>query len=142
MLKNTNHRLILRQFISFAGVGGIATAFHYLIYIFLVELLNIRPYIATGSGYFLSTFLNYYLNYIYTFRSARKHRETIFKFFIIAGIGFLLNTGIVALATEGFFLHYLLSQVLATGIVLVWNFSCNRWWTFRENGEDSGEGIQ
>ena len=133
MLKNTNHRVLLRQFISFAGVGAIATAFHYFIYITFVELLNIRPYIATAGGYFLSTFLNYYLNYIYTFRSARRHRETVFKFFAIAGIGFLLNTGIVALTTEKFALHYLLSQVFATGVVLIWNFSCNRWWTFREN---------
>jgi putative flippase GtrA len=28
-------------------------------------------------------------------------------------------------------LHYLIAQVIATGIVLIWNFLGNRIWTFR-----------
>ncbi len=123
---------IIRQFVSFLGVGGIATAFHYAIYIALVELGGIRPYIATGVGYFLSTFLNYYLNYLYTFRSDKRHRETMVKFFTIAGVGFFLNSLIVKIATETFLLNYIIAQLGATGIVTIWNFTCNRLWTFRK----------
>ena len=128
----TKHRDLIRQFVSFLGVGGVATLFHYAIYIGLVELAGIRPYIATGIGYFLSTFLNYYLNYLYTFRSQKRHREAIVKFFTIAGIGLFLNSSIVKIATESFGLNYLLAQVGATGLVTIWNFAGNRLWTFRE----------
>jgi putative flippase GtrA len=30
-------------------------------------------------------------------------------------------------------LHYLPAQLIATGLVLIWTFSCNRIWTFRED---------
>jgi len=38
----------------------------------------------------------------------------------------------MAAGVNVFQLHYLLVQVIATGLVLLWNFAGNRSWTFRE----------
>jgi len=40
------------------------------------------------------------------------------KFFLVAIVGLVLNTAIMALLTEIFRLHYLLSQILATAACL------------------------
>jgi putative flippase GtrA len=40
----------------------------------------------------------------------------------------------MAVAIEFFKLHYLLSQVIATGVILIWTFLGNRLWTFKEAG--------
>jgi putative flippase GtrA len=60
--------------------------------------------------------------------------ETAGKFATIAALGLALNAAIMAAGTIGLGLHYLLVQVAATAIVLLWNFSGNYLWSFREGG--------
>jgi putative flippase GtrA len=40
------------------------------------------------------------------------------------------------LLNESWGMQYLLAQFVTTAIVLVWNFSANRWWTFRAGTDD------
>jgi putative flippase GtrA len=75
------------------------------------------------------------LNYHYTFTSNKRHRETMTKFLIVALVGMLFNGLIMSVCTEALQLHYLLAQLAATGLVLLWNFTANRFWTFRESGK-------
>jgi putative flippase GtrA len=124
------HR-IARQFLHFATVGGIATAIHYLILIALVHGTGMNAVLASTLGFMVSAACNYYLNYRFTFRSRAAHRHAIFKFLTVAGVGLVLNSATMMVAAEYLGLHYLLAQVIATGLVLLWNFSGNRWWTFR-----------
>lgn len=123
---------IFHQFTRFAGVGVIGTAAHYLVLITLVQIGGVDPVWASGSGFVAGAFFNYQLNYRYTFHSNKKHREAIIKFFIVAAIGLALNSLVIVILARHIGLHYLLSQVVATGLVLVWNFAGNRFWTFRE----------
>ena len=88
---------------------------------------------ASAAGALVGAWINYALNYRYTFRSSKQHREAILKFAVVALIGLLLNTlfmwaGVVLLA-----MHYLSSQVLTTGLVFLWSFGANRYWTFHVN---------
>jgi putative flippase GtrA len=76
--------------------------------------------------------VNYRLNYSFTFRSNKRHRDVIVKFFAVAAVGLGLNTALMTLLTTSLSLHYLVSQVLTTGAVLLWNFTGNRLWSFRE----------
>jgi putative flippase GtrA len=119
---------MLVQFINFACVGAVATALHYVVLIVLVQFADFRPVLASGLGYAAGAGVNYLLNYHYTFASQRSHFQAMSKFVTVAIIG--LNSLIVAVATEKLLLHYLLAQVIATGLVLMWNFCANRVWTF------------
>jgi putative flippase GtrA len=56
---------------------------------------------------------------------------TIAKFMTVALIGLLVNAAIMAVTVDLYRLHYLVSQILATALVLVWNFAANHRWTFR-----------
>jgi putative flippase GtrA len=124
------HR-IARQFLHFALVGGIATAVHYLILIGLVHGANMNAVWASTLGFAVSAVCNYYLNYHFTFRSNAEHRNAVVKFLTVAGVGLALNSLTMLVAAEYLGLHYLFAQVIATGLVLLWNFSGNRWWTFK-----------
>jgi putative flippase GtrA len=121
---------MLMQFVNFACVGAIATALQYLVLIVLVQFGDLRPVLASGVGYAAGAGINYLLNYRYTFASQRSHFQAMSKFVTVAIIGLMLNSLIVAVATEKLLLHYLLAQVIATGLVLMWNFCANRVWTF------------
>jgi putative flippase GtrA len=125
-----DHRKIPRQFVSFAGVGIIGTAAHYLALFSLVKLAYLRPVAASSAGFVVGALVNYGLNYRVTFRSQKLHRETLAKFLVVAGIGMVFNSLIMGLGTEVLNQHYFYVQLVATGLVLVWNFFGNRVWTF------------
>lgn len=125
------HRSIATQFGRFLVVGGIATATHYCILILVVEALGVRPVIASGFGFLLGALVNYQLNRHFTFRSAATHGAALPRFFAIAGVGLALNQGLMHVFSTRLAWPYLLAQVAATGLVLLWNFAGNSLWTFR-----------
>jgi len=129
-LSNSQIRPTIRQFITFAGVGAIGTSGHYLTLILLVQGAEIAPVVASSTGFVVGAFINYVLNYRYTFRSDKKHSEAMLKFFLVAALGAALNGFIMYLGTEVWDFHYLLVQILATGTVVSFTFLLNRLWTF------------
>jgi putative flippase GtrA len=119
------------QFVSFAGVGVVATAIHYAILIALVRRGAMHPALATGAGATVGAVVSYLLNYHYTFRSSNGHAASMAKFGVVAGTAVILNSLCMLLGTEGLGMHYVLSQIVATGLVLIWTFLANRSWTFQ-----------
>lgn len=118
------------RFGAFAFVGLLATALHYIVLVGLVDGLAVAAPAASAAGYALSTLFNYAMNRRFTFNSRRRHAQALPRFLVVSGIGLALNTAVVGLMTAVAHWHYLLSQVLATALVLVWNFQLNRRWTF------------
>jgi len=125
-------RTLLRQFLQFSGVGALGTAVQYLVLIALVSGCSLPNVRAAVAAFLAGASVNYVLNYRWTFRSRKTHRETAAKFLMVALVGLLFTAGIMAVLGDGLGLHYLWAQGVATGCVLLWTFSCNRQWTFRE----------
>jgi len=124
--------MILRQFLKFAGVGVVGTAAQYTTLFVLVHFADIYPVAASTAGFILGAFVNYYLNYIFTFESSKPHFEAMPKFFSVAAVGLLLNGLIMEFFISFFSFPYIIAQLIATGLVLLWNFAANRMWTFME----------
>jgi len=125
----------IRQFVGFAGVGVVGTAGHYATLIALVHLVGLVPLLASIAGFVVGAIINYFLNYRFIFRSRKRHSEALVKFLTVASAGLCLNALAVWLGMEWLRWHYLVAQVVATGIVLVWNFSANKIWTFAHRGD-------
>jgi putative flippase GtrA len=123
--------LILRQFVQFSGVGIVGTACHYAVLAGLVQVGGADPVVASALGFCVGALVNYFLSYHVVFRSNASHRNGMPKFFTIALTGLILNTAIMNALVNDAHVSYLLSQVIATGCVLFWNFFGNRLWTFR-----------
>lgn len=121
---------LLIQFSRFAVVGAIGTAAHYALFLTLVAGWGTDPVAASTVGALLGALVNYVLNRHYTFRSARRHREALPRFFSVAGVGLMFNSGLMLILVEGLGMHYLSSQVIATLGMLLLNFTVNRNWTF------------
>ena len=125
---------LLRQFLRFAGAGAIGTVVQYVVLIVLVQLAWSGAVAASFIGFVCGALVNYFLSHRYVFSSNLPHREAVFKFFIVAVVGLGINTMIMAAGVHILNFHYLLVQVIATGLVLLWNFAGNKSWTFREKG--------
>jgi putative flippase GtrA len=118
------------RFGRFVLVGGAATAFQYIVLIACVQELSLAPVAASAIGFALSSVLNYCLNYRLTFRSSRAHTSALPRFLLIAGIGLGANSIAMWALTKPAHLGYILSQLIATTLVLLWNYIANRKWTF------------
>ncbi|MCP4265663.1 MAG: GtrA family protein [Candidatus Brocadiaceae bacterium] len=126
-------KIIFTRFIKFTGVGAIGTIAHYITLACLVQLItNVNIVLASSVGALIGAVVNYLLNYRFTFESDKRHTEAFGKFFTIASLGFVLNGLFMALLTQNLDIYYLLAQIVTTGIVLIWNFLGNYYWTFRE----------
>lgn len=122
---------LARQFRTFFGVGLAAACVHYGLLLSLVEGYRIDPVPATLTGYVSGGIVSYLLNRRLTYRSDRPHGEATWRFAIVSAVGFGLTWMFVSLLVRGFGAPYLPAQLVTTGIVLFWNFSANRFWTFR-----------
>lgn len=123
-------RQLTRQFSTFSFVGVIGTAVHYGVMALLVEVFSVHPVPGTVAGFATSAIVSYRLNYRLTFASRAEHRRTLPRFLIVGTIGVALNALLVGIFTELLHLHWLAAQVIATLVVLCWNFAANRIWTF------------
>jgi putative flippase GtrA len=119
------------MFTKFLGVGAIATLIQYLILVLLVEGLSIRPYIASTFGYVVSAIFNYVANYYFSFGSKANHISAVSKFLIVVFLGLQVNAAIVFFSTEKMHLHYILSQIFATGIVTIVNYFLLKYWAYK-----------
>jgi len=117
------------KLVIFALVGIIGTLGHFSLLYALVEYYHVNPVWASGSGALFGLVINYILNYSLTFKSQQSHVRTFPRFALIGGIGMFLNLALMALITP--FLFYLYTQIISTGIVFLWNFLANHFWTFR-----------
>jgi putative flippase GtrA len=124
---------ITTQFLLFSAAGVFAAIGHYGTLIALSELADAAPVPASLAGFVVGGIVSYLLNYRFTFRSTKDHREALSKFLVVASMGFALNGFVMWGLTGPAGLHYLPAQLIATGLVLIWTFSCNRIWTFRES---------
>lgn len=127
--------MLLRQFIAFSGVGVVAAVAHYGVLILLVEMGGVSPVIATLWGFVAGAIVSYVLNRRFTFHSDRPHRSAVPRFLAVTAGGFVLNGFAMWLLNEQWGVPYLVAQVIATGIVLFWNFTANRFWTFGATSE-------
>src|SRR4051812_22657954 len=126
------HVALHRSFVSFVVVGGIATAIQYTWLTALVLIFGIAPTPASASGFGVSLFINYALNRRHTFESGRAHRQAMPRFVVVASSGLALNTVLVWSLTVLLHQHFMLAQIVATSVVLLWNFALHRRWTFAD----------
>lgn len=119
-----------KQFLRFAAVGAVATVAHYSVLIGLKEVAGVDPVLATTCGFFVGAVVSYSLNRVFTFETRPSFGRGLAKFLVVVGVGAVLNTAIFAFfLRQG--LYYLVAQVIATGLVLIWNYAGARLVVFR-----------
>ncbi|MFO1325475.1 MAG: GtrA family protein [Burkholderiales bacterium] len=119
-----------RQFLRYAGTGAVGTAAHYATLFALVQPRWAEPVAASTAGFVAGALVNYGLNHRYTFASQRAHRHALPRFAAVALLGLFVNAAVLALVLAVAGPHYMIAQVVATGVVLVVGYQANRLWTF------------
>ena len=115
---------LLVQIFKFGIVGVIATLIDFIFLYFFKEFCNFSIVVANTLSFVISVLYNYWASLTFVFDVDReKDKKKNFVIFMICSvIGLLLNDVIVWLVTEVLAIYYLISKVVATLIVMVFNF--------------------
>jgi len=124
--------LALRQAFAYGLVGGLSFLCDFGFYAFLTRIVGIYFLLANLTSFVVIGTLNFLANRRFTFgHGGRPGLKQYTKFFIVAGTGLALNTGILAFAVTVLHIHDLVAKAVAAFLVFFWNFGMNRYWTFR-----------
>lgn len=118
------------RFFRYGAVGALATVVHYLVLVLCVEAFDWPAWLASGLGALIGAQVAYLGNRRYTFAHHGAIAESWLKFQGTALLGALLGMVVVAAGVR-LGLHYVLAQVIATGLALVLTYAINRAWSFR-----------
>ena len=122
-------RALPAAFARYALVGATATLAHYALLAAWVEGLRGAAWIGSGLGATLGAQVAFFGNRVFTFGHGGPLLPAWWRFQGTAVLGALVGMAVVAAGVAAGW-HYLLAQVLATGIGLVLTFAINRRWTF------------
>jgi putative flippase GtrA len=121
----------LFKFLKFCVVGVTGTIIDFGLTWICKEKLKIPKFIANAIGFVVAATSNYILNRVWTWGSTNEQVGVEYvKFFGVSLIGLGLNTLILYLLHEKMKLNFWFSKVVATGVVMVWNFLANYYFTF------------
>jgi putative flippase GtrA len=120
----------VRRIVRYTGVGALATGVHYAVLVALVEVAGWAPAWASGAGAVVGAQVAYAGNRRWTFDHGGPVFASWWRFQATALAGALVGMIVVGAAVR-LGLHYVLAQVLATGLNLMLTFLINRAWTFR-----------
>lgn len=116
---------IIEQIFKFGIVGIIAAIIDFGTLFILTSLLDVYYLLSAAIAYIISTAFNYIASMQYVFVSkfdkTEKNKEFII-FLTLSVIGLAINELIMWFFVEEFESHYIVSKIIATIIVMVWNF--------------------
>ena len=122
---------LVRQLIAFVGVGAVATALDYAVFLAGFFLLGLDPTVAALVGYAAGGAVSYSLSRRHVFETTRSHRSAVMRFMAVMTGGFLLTGYAMRIFIGGMGLAPIVARILTYGVVLVFNFLAHRFFTFR-----------
>lgn len=130
----------MNEVIRFALTGGVCFVIEFVVLVLLRELGHLDTLIATPIAFTVSVIANYLLCIAWVFDGVKDRGATAKVGFVVTSlIGLVLNEGLmllfrvtlgeetVLLTVFGFTVTmYMLNKVIATGVVMVWNYFTKR----------------
>lgn len=129
-----------KRFFRYLVSGGLAAATHFAVLVALVEWAAMNPTLATTFGFEAAIFVNYPLQYFWTFSATGQHRVVFTRYVIVTVAAFGLNTVLFWSLLTQIGVWYPLAQVIATGVVVIVNYTVNRHFTFLDTSPAHAEG--
>lgn len=147
----TANRTEVTRFLKFAVVGTIGAIVDFGILYVLHAMLGWNLALSNTISFSCAVISNFTWNRYWTYPDSRSKpiSAQLGQFFVVNIAGWAINTGIllvlnqqltnlvetlgiVATATAAHKIGYNGAKVIATGVVMFWNFFINRFWTYND----------
>ena len=132
------------RFVKFLVVGTIGFVIDFGTLTLLKELVGLPTLLANTISFTAAVISNFTLNRYWTYPDSRSKNlsSQLVQFGMVSVVGLLLNNGILLLLERPFDAllaslnsgigGYIPAKMIATVVVLFWNFFINRYWTYND----------
>lgn len=142
-----NNRREQKRFVKFGIVGAIGSVVDFGVFNLCVAAFGFAPMVAQAISFAAAVASNFILNRYWTFPDARRKRLStqVWQYLLVNLIGLLIRTPVfnaasslliaafgsqVPLGLPPDTLAHNLALAIAIGVVMLWNYFVNRYWTF------------
>lgn len=126
----------LKELFLYLIVGGIATLSEWGIFRLFDSALSVHYTLSTVIAYLLSTFVNWAAGRLLVFRESHQpFWQEILKIYLAAIAGLLMNLAIMFICVDLLRMDEMLSKILATGIVFLFNFLIRKLYIYKNREE-------
>ena len=123
-------RKLLEQFVKFGVVGVFATVIDFGVLVALTEWLGVDPVISAAISFTASVLFNYAasMRYVFQRREDMTRGKELLIFVALSVVGLGINETLMWLGVNVAHLNYVLVKLLATAVVMLWNFFSRKRW--------------
>lgn len=127
LLKLLRGNTRLMELVRFGVTGGVCFLVEFAALTLLVELLHMPVLWATALAFLISVIVNYALCVKWVFTGAKGGSGRVrLQFLVTSGMGLGLNELLMWLMNIRLGVQYQLAKVIATLIVMIWNYVTKR----------------
>ena len=123
------------QFFRYLFVGGVSTVVDWSVLFLLTDFAPIHYLISAVISFIAGLIANYFLSKALVFKGSEAKVSPFAEFIaytIIGVVGLGLTELIIFLITDCMNQHYMLSKVIATAIVLTWNYLARKFIIYKK----------
>ncbi len=126
---------LIRQIVRFGGVGVLCFLIDYGILNVLTEYAKVYYLLSATISFSVSVIVNYVLSTLFVFDVDKSHSRVrdLLLFVVFSVIGLGLTAGIMKLGVDWLAFDYRLVKIVATAIVMVYNFVTRKLFLERPN---------
>lgn len=112
------------QIFKFGIVGVIATIIDFVFLYIFKEFCEFPVIISNTLSFCISVIYNYWasIKWVFNVNEEKNSKKNFIIFILFSVIGLLLNDFIMYITTNKMNIYYLLAKVIATAIVMIFNF--------------------
>ena len=115
---------LVAQIMKFGVVGVIAFFIDFGVMVFLTEVFGMNPVASATISFTVSVVFNYLasMRYVFQHREGMSRTREFAIFVVLSVIGLAINDALMWAGTELTAFDYRLVKIIATAVVMVWNF--------------------
>lgn len=124
---------LIQQVLKFGVVGVLAFAIDYGLLMLLSQVFGVDPVLSAGVSFCVSLVFNYAasMRFVFTHRDDLSRSREFVTFLVLSVVGLAINEVIMWLGVAwlgGSAFAVTVTKVVATGVVMVWNFLSRKKW--------------
>lgn len=115
---------LIAQIMKFGVVGVIAFIIDFGVLVFLTEVFHLNPVVSATISFIVSVVFNYAasMKYVFAHKEGLSRKREFVIFVVLSAVGLGINDALMWLGFDVFSIDYRLVKIIATAVVMVWNF--------------------
>ena len=120
--KETEHLCV--QIFNFGIVGVVATIIDFIFLYFFRDMCHFPLIMSNTLAFCISVMYNYWasMTFVFDVSESKSKKRNFILFIIFSVIGLMLNNVIVWFVSDKLSVYYLISKLIATILVMIFNF--------------------